>query len=118
MRFRRLIDMARLVVLLLLVNGFCYAEHNNKLSGYQNPFKEALERTTTVSEKTFKDSRISGHTNYLVFFSPQIKNNAIDKRKSQPRLKHNQTSTIDAVLATGEFVSSGTELIVHPHHDS
>ena len=109
--------MARLAVLLLLANGFSYAENNNTLSGHQNPFTEALERTTTASEKTFKDSGISYHTNYLAFFTPQRKNNAIEQKKSQSRLSHKQTSTINAALATGEFVSSDTELLIYPHGD-
>ena len=107
-----------LVVLLLSANGFCYAENNDTLSGHQNPFTEALKRTTTASEKTFKDSGISDNTNYLAFFTPQKTSNDIDQKKSQPRLSHKQTSTINAVLATGEFISSDRELLIYPDGDS
>ena len=110
--------MSCLVVLLLSANGFCYAENNNTLSGHQNPFTEALKRTTTASEKTFKDNGISEHTNYLAFFTPQRTSNDIDQKKLQPRLSHKQTSTINAILATGEFISSDRELLIYPHGDS
>ena len=109
--------MATLAVLLLLTSRFSFAENNNKLSGHQNPFTEALERTTTASEKIFNSIDISDHTDYLELFTRQRKND-IDQKKSQQQLNYEQTSTINAVLATGEFISSGTELLIYPHDDS
>ena len=118
MRIRPLIHLASFAIALLLANGSSYAENNNTLTGHQNPFTEALKRTTTASEKTFKDTCISDHTNYLAFFTPQRTAKDIDQKKSQPRLSHEQTSTINAVLATGEFISSDTKLLTYPHGDS
>lgn len=118
MRFRGPINLARLAVLLLITNGFCYADNKNTLSGHPNPFTEALERTTTASEKTFKDSGISDNTSYLSIFTLQRSSNTIDQKKPQPQLSHKQTSTINAVLATGEFVSSGTDLLIYPYGGS
>ena len=110
--------MARLAVLLLLANGFSYAENNNTLSGHQNPFTEALERTTTAGEKPFKDSGIGGNSNHMTFFMQQRVNKTDDQKKSQPLLSHQQTSTINELLATGEFVSSTTEPLIDSHDES
>ena len=44
--------------------------------------------------------------------------NIIDQKKLQLQLSHKQTSTINAVLATGEFISSSTRLLIHSHDDS
>jgi len=109
---------AWLVVSLFFTTELSLAENNDVLSGHQNPFTKALERTTTASERSFKTNLIPDNTTNLSLFSQQRKGNTINQKKSEQRLSHKQTLTINAVLATGEFVSSSTDLLIYPNDDS
>lgn len=109
---------AWLVISLFFTTELPLAEDNDVISGYQNPFTEALERTTTVSERSFKTNLIPDNTTNFLLFSQQRKGNTINQKKSEQLLSHKQTLTINAVLATGEFVSSSTDLLIYPNDDS
>lgn len=102
---------------LILVNALSYAGNNNALSGHQNPFTEAIEKRTVAKDMPFKNGKTDIDTNDLPSFVYNNKT-AIDSKQSKPLLSHQQTIAINALLATGEFVSSTTEPLIYLHDEN
>lgn len=100
----------------ILASTFSHAGNpNNELSGHYNPFTEALEKTTTANELRFNLNNMNSNTNHLPLFMPKKKDLTSNQKKSNIPLSYEQISTINALLATGEFVSADSEPLIYIH---